>query len=259
MNFGQRAYEFYISRGYTPPQAAALAGNAMAESGGSPTIRGDAGKALGIFQWHPDRQANLQRFASQAGLDPMSEQAQLAFKDWELRNTEAAAGRRLFAATTPEQANAAVLSSLRPSGFTLQDPTQSMAYGKRLANTMSFLGDGAQSQAVFGQPDKTTVEPAATPVYSQDIGTSIRRAGNFFFPDAVEAPTPLTPEQIEAQKKQMAQQAAEFKGLNDANATLKGFLSLMQMGQQQAPMTQIQDMPIEGGRYRPLPKMRGFL
>jgi hypothetical protein len=127
------------------------------------------------------------------------------------------------------------------------------------ASKMQTPAERSQAQAVFSQPDKTTVEPAATPVYSQDIGTSIRRAGNFFFPEAVEAPTPLTPEQIEAQKKQMAKQAAEFKGLNDANAMLKGFLSLTQMGQQQAPTTQMRDIPIEGGRFRPLPKMRGFL
>lgn len=253
MNFGQRAYEFYISRGYTPPQAAALAGNAMAESGGSPTIRGDAGKALGIFQWHPDRQANLQRFASQAGLDPMSEQAQLAFKDWELRNTEAAAGRRLFAATTPEQANAAVLSSLRPSGFTLQDPTQSMAYGKRLANTMSFLGDGAQSQAVFGQPDKTTVAAEPAPMYSQDLGTGLRRIGNAIAPDWVEAAKPITADQ--AIKEQ-----AQAKDLQGLSRGLQGFLALMQMGQpQQQQEPELPAPKFMGGQFRPLPKMRGFL
>lgn len=261
MEFGQRAYQFYIGRGYSPPQAAALAGNAMAESRGSTTVTGDAGKALGLFQWHPDRQANLNRFATSQGLDPRAEETQLAFKDWELRNTEASAGRKLFAAQTPEEANSAVLSSLRPSGYTSQDPTKSHNWSGRLENTYSLLGSTPQqqSQAVFGQPEKVTVDRAATPVYSQDIGTNIRRAGNFFFPDAVDAPTPLTPEQAATQKTEMAQQSAELKGIQDMNSVTKGFLSMMQMGQQQPQEEEMLKNQIRGGQFKPLPLYRGLL
>lgn len=260
MEFGQRAYQFYIGRGYSPPQAAALAGNAMAESSGSTSVVGDKGKALGLFQWHPDRQANLNRFATSQGLDPRAEETQLAFKDWELRNTEASAGRKLFAAQTPEEANAAVLSSLRPSGYTAQDPTKSMDYGKRLANTYSFLGSTPQqSQAVFAQPEKVTVDQSSTPVYSQDFGTTIRRAGNFFFPDAVDAPTPLTPEQAATQKTELTKQAAELKGIQDLGSVTKGFLSMMQMGQQRPQEEEMLKNQIRGGQFKPLPLYRGLL
>jgi hypothetical protein len=58
----------------------------------------------------------------------------------------------------------------------------------------------------------------------------------------------------------MSKQASEFKNINDSNSALKGFLSLLQMGQQQqqqeAPMAAPQIM---GGQFRPLPKMRGYL
>jgi energy-coupling factor transporter ATP-binding protein EcfA2 len=133
--------------------------------------------------------------------------------------------------------------------------------GEEYAATLGLLGPGkVPSEVAFAQPDKTTVEPSATPVYSQDIGTSFRRAGNFFFPDAVEAPTPLTPEQIETQKQEMSKQASEFKNINDSNSALKGFLSMLQMGQQQqqqeAPMAAPQVM---GGQFRPLARMRGYL
>lgn len=261
MDFGQRAYQFYVNKGYSPVQAAALAGNAMAESAGRPTVTGDAGKALGLFQWHPDRQANLQRFAASQGLDPRAEETQLAFKDWEFRNTEAGPGRKLFAAQTPEEANAAVLASLRPKGYTSQDPTQSMDYGKRLANTYSFLGSTPQqqSQAVFAQPEKVTVDQSATPVYSQDIGTNIRRAGNFVAPGLIDAPTPLTPEQAATQKTEMAQQAAELKGIQDMNSVTKGFLSMMQMGQQRPQEEEMLKNQIRGGQFRPLPLYRGLL
>jgi hypothetical protein len=261
MEFGQRAYQFYVNKGYSPVQAAALAGNAMAESRGSTTVTGDAGKALGLFQWHPDRQANLNRFATSQGLDPRSEQTQLAFKDWELRNTEAGAGRKLFAAQTPEEANAAVLSSLRPSGYTSQDPTKSHNWSGRLENTYSFLGSTPQqqSQAVFGQPEKVTVDQSATPVYSQDFGTGIRRTGNFFLPSLVDAPTPLTPEQAATQKAELTQQAAELKGIQDLGSVTKGFLSMMQMGQQQPQEEEMLKNQIRGGQFTPLPLYRGLL
>jgi len=261
MEFGQRAYQFYVNKGYSPVQAAALAGNAMAESRGSTTVTGDAGKALGLFQWHPDRQANLNRFATSQGLDPRSEQTQLAFKDWELRNTEAGAGRKLFAAQTPEEANAAVLSSLRPSGYTSQDPTKSHNWSGRLENTYSFLGSTPQqqSQAVFAQPEKVTVDQSATPVYSQDIGTGIRRTGNFFFPSLVDAPTPLTPEQAATQKTEMAKQATELKGLQDANSVTKGFLAMMQMGQPKEVEQEMLPNQIKGGKFVPLQMYRGLL
>lgn len=261
MEFGQRAYQFYVNKGYSPVQAAALAGNAMAESRGSTTVTGDAGRALGLFQWHPDRQANLNRFAASQGLDPRLEQTQLAFKDWELRNTEASAGRKLFAAQTPEEANAAVLSSLRPSGYTSQDPTKSHNWSGRLENTYSFLGSTPQqqSQAVFAQPEKVTVDQSATPVYSQDFGTTIRRAGNFVAPGLVDAPTPLTPEQAATQKTEMTQQAAELKGIQDLGSVTKGFLSMMQMGQQQPQEEEMLKNQIRGGQFKPLPLYRGLL
>jgi hypothetical protein len=261
MDFGQRAYQFYVNKGYSPVQAAALAGNAMAESSGSTSVVGDRGKALGLFQWHPDRQANLNRFATSQGLDPRLEQTQLAFKDWELRNTEAPSGKMLMSATTPEQANAAVLASLRPSGYLAKDPTQSMHYGKRLANTYSLLGStpSEQSQAVFAQPEKVTVDQSATPVYSQDFGTTIRRAGNFVAPGLVDAPTPLTPEQAATQKAELTQQAEELKGIQDLGSVTKGFLSMMQMGQQQPQEEEMLKNQIRGGQFKPLPLYRGLL
>lgn len=116
-----------------------------------------------------------------------------------------------------------------------------------------------ESQAVFGQPEKVTVDQSATPVYSQDFGTTIRRAGNFFFPDAVDAPTPLTPEQAATQKTEMAQQAAELKGIQDMNSVTKGFLSMMQMGQQRPQEEEMLKNQIRGGQFKPLPLYRGLL
>lgn len=60
-NFGsaKSAMDFWKSQGYTHEQAAGWAANMIAESNGNPNARGDGGKAVGLFQWHPDRQRKI--------------------------------------------------------------------------------------------------------------------------------------------------------------------------------------------------------
>ncbi len=101
----REAVQFFTSKGWTPAQAAGIVGNLQAESG--PNMKtnavGDGGKAYGIAQWHPDRQANFKRAYGkdirQAGF-----KEQLAFVQWELENTERKAAAMLRKAETPQQA-----------------------------------------------------------------------------------------------------------------------------------------------------------
>ena len=51
------AIEYFTGQGWTKNQAVGIVANLEAESGLDPTIKGDKGEALGIGQWHPDRQA----------------------------------------------------------------------------------------------------------------------------------------------------------------------------------------------------------
>jgi hypothetical protein len=143
----QQAYNYFVSVGYKPHQAAAIVGNMKMESWGNPTIRGDGGKAFGSFQWHPDRQAKLDAFVQDqvaSGRDPNANrndpQTQWAFKDWEFKNTEKAAGDRLRASADVREANNAVLSDLRPAGYSSSDPTGSAAYDARLRYSASLAG-----------------------------------------------------------------------------------------------------------------------
>ena len=236
--FGRRAFSYYRGLGYSPPQAAALAGNAMAESSGDPTIKGDQGKALGIFQWHPDRQARLFDYAKSQGLDPKSEQAQLGFFDWELKNTERRAGDMLRAAQTPEQAQAAVLASLRPQGFRMSDPTQSHNYSGRLKNTLALLGsaDGITptdpTALTAGQTTPTVANAASTATPMQSV---------------------------------MAQKGGLLGGLDDAYSAL-GSLMMDQQRQQRVEaerMRQFGEMDMKpgvgGGRFIPLTGFRGLI
>jgi hypothetical protein len=125
--------------------------------------------------------------------------------------------------------------------------------GQEYARSLGLLGTPEQRQAVFSQPDKTTVAAPAGPIYSQDLGTYAQRFGNAVAPDWVEAAKPITAE--EAIKQQ-----AKSKELQDLSRGLQGFLSLMQLGR--TPQQQEPELPAPkfmGGQFRPLAKMRGFL
>lgn len=94
---------FFESRGWSSAQSAGIAANLIKESSINPRAVGDGGRAYGIAQWHPDRQAN---FTTAIGGDIRQStlEQQLSFVDWELRNTESAAGNRLKQAKSPEEA-----------------------------------------------------------------------------------------------------------------------------------------------------------
>ncbi len=104
--FGQAmdAMQFFEKMGWTKAQAAGIVANLQRESNLNPQAVGDNGQAIGVAQWHPDRQ---QRFKDWAGYDirQASLADQLAFVNHELtRGSEAAAGRALSMAQSPEEA-----------------------------------------------------------------------------------------------------------------------------------------------------------
>lgn len=103
------AMQFFQSKGWTKEQAAGIVGNLQVESGNfSPAVlsgqkRGDGGKAVGVAQWHPDRQAKFQQVMGKPLVGaPFKDQ--LEFIHWELNNTEKKAGNLLRSATSAAQA-----------------------------------------------------------------------------------------------------------------------------------------------------------
>lgn len=117
----QQATSFLTGKGWTPAQAAGIVGNLVTESKLKTDAVGDNGKAYGIAQWHPDRQA---KFKQVMGRDIRGSRLedQLAFLDWELRHTESAAGNAL-ARTTTAAAAASIFDRKyeRSSGAAIQE------------------------------------------------------------------------------------------------------------------------------------------
>lgn len=101
----KKAVDFFVSKGYTKEQAAGIVGNLQAESGPNLNISalGDGGKAYGIAQWHPDRQADFKR-AMGKDIRGSSLDDQLNFVVWELSNTEKSADSFLRSTDSPEEA-----------------------------------------------------------------------------------------------------------------------------------------------------------
>lgn len=103
-----QAMQYFMAQGWTKEQAAGIVGNLYKESKFDHTAVGDSGKAYGLAQWHPDRQAD---FKKKFGKDikKATYQEQLAFINYELRNgKEQDAGNKLKKAKTAGQAGAIV-------------------------------------------------------------------------------------------------------------------------------------------------------
>lgn len=104
----QKMQKYFQDRGWTAAQAAGIVANLIRESKGNPNATGDNGKAYGIAQWHPDRQAAFKKFAGH-DITQSTQEEQMAFVHYEMtQGTEKAAGDALRKTTTAEEAGAAV-------------------------------------------------------------------------------------------------------------------------------------------------------
>lgn len=90
--------------GWSPEQAAGIAGSILQESGGDANARNKTSGAQGIAQWLGARKKAFEKYAGHA-LEGSTLDEQIAFMNYELTSgTEQGAGKRLKAAQTPEEA-----------------------------------------------------------------------------------------------------------------------------------------------------------
>ncbi len=99
---------FFMGMGWTKEQAAGIVANLKHESNLNPNAIGDNGKAYGVAQWHPDRQANFKKWAGK-DIRQSSLEEQLAFVNYELtQGAEKKAGNLLRATNNAQQAGGIV-------------------------------------------------------------------------------------------------------------------------------------------------------
>lgn len=174
----QTALAYFMSKGWTREQAAGIVGNLQAESTAKldPNALGDQGNAWGVAQWNkkvsPDRVANFRRVIG-TDLRGSSLEQQLAFVNWELNNTEKAAGDALRRSTTAQEAAVAMAAYERYAGW--KNPSTPTTK-QRIANAVAMAGGfGAAAQTVG-----LTLGGAAS--YVADQASSMFKNAQFVLP-----------------------------------------------------------------------------
>lgn len=141
----RQAMQFYISKGYSPHQAAGIVGNLIQESNLNtgainPGDGADGSHSVGVAQWNGDRAKALQAFAAQNGGDPNDFNTQLAFVEHELNGSESGVRQRLLQAKDPIQAAAAFVGYERPQGWSADNPYNSHGWGNRAKHSARLAG-----------------------------------------------------------------------------------------------------------------------
>lgn len=151
----KQAYDFFVSKGYAPAQAAGIVGNLVAESGLNSAARNrgdgrDGSDSIGIGQWNAERSRALQSFAATRGKTSTDFQTQLEFVDQELTTSEGKAGEALRGAQDARSATSAFIGFERPAGWSPGNPEGGHNFRGRLRHAETILAayGGGQQPAV---------------------------------------------------------------------------------------------------------------
>ena len=194
------AFDYYVSQGLSPVQAAGIVGNLQGESGQglNPNAinRGDGrdgSDSVGVGQWNSTRAQALRDFAAAKGANWNDLNTQLEFLHTELKGPEKAAYSKLMAAQTPEEAGQAMLAFERPKDW--NKPGAHPERGQYAAKVFAAYG-GGQPAAPVGPPGGLLAQPAQPGM-----------------PLAITPPTAglFAPPQQPQQPQQQAQAAAPFE------------------------------------------------
>ena len=113
-DFGaQDAVSYLTQNGFSPVQAAALAGNMQQESGFDPTNLNKGEGAYGLIQWRGDRLQGLKNYASAWQRDPADPKTQMDFIKQEMASSEGQNSKDFLNATDLPSANAALKKYIR--------------------------------------------------------------------------------------------------------------------------------------------------
>lgn len=168
----QHAISFFQGKGWSLAQAAGLVANLYAESSLDPRAVDDGGQAVGIAQWHPDRQAAIEAHFGKR-LRDMTLDEQLAAVDWELREGgEQRAGGMLTGATTAPQAGSVVSRFYeRPRDTEGAVLSRAASAGSMVLNVQRMAAAGVASPG-----SDQTMTPAPITI-SQETSVTVHGAG----------------------------------------------------------------------------------
>lgn len=167
------AMQWLTKHGYAQPQAAAMVGHGVQESGLNPTATGDNGTAYGAFQWRGSRLAGLYDFARTKGQDPAALDTQLGYMDHELHTTERGAGDALFGASNVRDAARAGMAYERPAGYTAANPEAGHGWANRYGKAAELIGE-TPAAGIPATPGITPgmIQPSVMPAAPEGLATA---------------------------------------------------------------------------------------
>ena len=131
VNFFQKKFYDYnksqglkedVAKNLSIIQSAGTVGNLMQESSLNTKAVGDSGKAIGLAQWHPDRQIGLKELAKKRGTDIYNLDTQLEYVWQELNSTHKRALKELYNSQNIQQATTAFMKHFeKPGDLKLQN------------------------------------------------------------------------------------------------------------------------------------------
>jgi hypothetical protein len=159
------ALDYFRSQGWTAEQASGIVGSLIQESGVDSAIKNKNSGAYGVGQWLGGRVGDFKKWSGH-DLAGSSLQDQLAFMQYELtKGKEQAAGKRLKAAKTAEEAAAIHSQYYERPGSAEANIANRQAYARQLyasigqANATQIAG---QSAGVRGPASPSNVSNSTT-------------------------------------------------------------------------------------------------
>lgn len=151
-----------VKMGWSPQQAAGIAGSFLQESTGSANAENPTSHAYGLGQWLGSRVRDFEKFTGKP-LRGSTLDEQLAFFNYEVRQgKEQSAGKKLMAATTPEEA------ALAHSKYYERPGTGEANNERRQKLAASIWAEQIRANVATAQ---TTLGGTNAPVFAQGSGT----------------------------------------------------------------------------------------
>lgn len=163
----KKAMAFFLSKGWSKEQAAAIVGNLIQESRLDPNAVNPKSGARGIAQWLGSRVDDFKR-QEHTPLEGSSLKSQLDFVNWELNHSEKKAGDKIRATSNTSDATLAVANKYERMGVNESQMGKRISYAE--ATLKQFDADMLKSKPQIA----STAAPQSPTVITQG-GTNISR------------------------------------------------------------------------------------
>lgn len=207
----------YLSqkKGWSRIAAMGIAANLFGESGLRTDAVGDSGKAIGIAQWHPNRQKDIESKFGKS-LREMNLYEQLDAVDWELKD-----GKHVTSDKSIQNGSTPIVQAMNNSP-NMEHVVQQMVYRyERPSNKAQETSRRInEAYGLVGSMGSDTVKPKSKPVQQADASKATTTATKAVTPKTATKTTPVKQVSNDTKVPSMVTDTDGYKYLADAMNTL---------------------------------------